>query len=206
MANFDSILGMNHSNSSYQFSYREYSEALYAALIEDSFYLTLMQNVAEPPQAKEALLRYLDYSIREGEKFGESYFPSDHSYGVSVWAKPLDPDRQIQKESEKRQFLLRHMGPKCELAYGTITDFMSAQSASLVDRESWYLSIVGILPQYQNQGLGAKLVKDVLDKTDRLGVTTYLETFTPRNEGFYQRLGFHIANRFHEPTIDARIS
>ena len=80
---------------------------------------------------------------------------------------------------------------------------MSAQSDALIDASAWYLSIVGIFPAFQNQGLGNSLIGAILAQADRAGVASFLETFTPRNEPFYQRLGYRVAGRFFEPTIAA---
>ena len=68
----------------------------------------------------------------------------------------------------------------------------------------WYLSIVGVLPDYQGRGLGGELIRPVLAQTDAIGVATYLETFTPRNMSFYERLGYREAGSFEEPTIGDR--
>ena len=58
---------------SYTFAYRGYAEALYEALKEDAFYQTMEDSVDQQKDAKEAMLKYLDYSISESRKFGELY-------------------------------------------------------------------------------------------------------------------------------------
>jgi GNAT superfamily N-acetyltransferase len=130
---------------------------------------------------KEAMLRYMDYSMIEAENFGELFIPSEHQYGTSVWSKPLSEELRNEKELKKKSFLLNHMGESSLNVYTEIIDFMSSEIVDLLPTDSWYLSIVGILPEFQGKGLGAKLINAVLDKTDALGVPTYLETFTSRN-------------------------
>ncbi len=95
------------------------------------------------------------------------------------------------------------MGAEAERVYRDIAAFMLGQSAAIVDQSHWYLSIIGILPGFQNRGLGAALVEPVLERTDALGVPVYLETFSERNQSFYRRLGFRPAAEFFEPTIAA---
>jgi hypothetical protein len=46
----------------------------------------------------------MDYSIIEGEQFGEIFIPADHDYGVSVWAKPLNKDLEKDKHKQKTTF------------------------------------------------------------------------------------------------------
>ncbi|MCG6890326.1 MAG: GNAT family N-acetyltransferase [Gammaproteobacteria bacterium] len=190
----------------YQFVYREYAQALYDALVEDAFYITMEQQLGEQREAREAMLRYLDYSMVEARDYGTLYFPETHRHGVAVWSQPLAPARETQRKSAKLEFLRSHMGTASATRYQGIADFMSRQSAALVDASAWYLSIVGVLPAWQNRGLGGALIAPVLEQADRAGVPTFLETFTPRNEPFYQRLGYRVAGTFFEPTIGAHYS
>ena len=81
---------------------------------------------------------------------------------------------------------------------------MSGKAVSLINEKSWYLSIIGILPEFQGQGLGVGLVESILDRTDQLNIPTYLETFTLRNITFYNRLGYEAVECFHEPTTSAK--
>ena len=194
---------MNAAENAYCFKYRPFAEALYHALVDDGFYATLERSVTDPAVAREAMFRYLDYSMREAEQYGELHIPAAQPVGASVWAKPLEVATAEAMKAAKIRFLREHMGTASERAYLDIVAFMSAQTRSLVDERCWYLSILGILPEYQNRGLGAGLVTPVLEISDRLGIPTYLETFTPRNEPFYQRLGYARVGSFFEPTIGA---
>lgn len=192
---------MNTAAATYAFKYRPFAKALYHALVDDGFYTTLERSVNNPTVAREAMFRYLDYSMREAEQYGELHIPAAQPVGASIWAKPLAPAAAESMKTAKLQFLREHMGVASEHTYCDIVAFMSAQTRELVDERCWYLSILGILPAYQNRGFGANLVTPVLEITDRLGVPTYLETFTPRNEPFYQRLGYTRTDSFFEPTI-----
>lgn len=96
------------------------------------------------------------------------------------------------------------MGTKSLHTYRAIVDSMSAMTGRVVDDSSWYLSIVGLHPSRQGRGLGRLLLAEVLREADACGVATYLETFTPRNMKFYQRIGYESRADFHEPVTDAR--
>jgi hypothetical protein len=82
----------------YQFVYREHAQALYAALVEDAFYITMEQKLGEQRSAREAMLRYLDYSMVEASDYGKLYFPETHRHGVAVWSQPLAPEREAQRK------------------------------------------------------------------------------------------------------------
>jgi GNAT superfamily N-acetyltransferase len=185
----------------YQLVYPALAKALHLALKADGFYQKMEASVDGDGHAKrEAMLVYMDYSIVEGREFGECYIPSKQHYGVSVWSKPLSSEIQAERSCRKRSVIETHMGQASYQAYDAMCTFMAEQSAPLVASDAWYLSIVGILPEFQGQGLGPGLIESVLSQSDKLGVATYLETFTPRNMTFYQRLGYTTLASFTEPT------
>ena len=186
----------------FTFKYRKYAKALYHALRDDAFYCT-MEGSVNNGSPKEAMLKYMEFSMVEGQAYGELYIPEDHDCGVSIWLKPLGENQEKEKHDQKEAFLLEHMGKESLETYTSIVNFMSAKSSTLIDKKSWYLSIIGIFPGFQGQGLGGGLIEAVLDKADQSGVPTYLETFTPRNITFYNRIGYEVVERFHEPTTDA---
>jgi len=186
----------------YQFAYRNHAQALYEALQVDAFYTTLEKSMPNG-SAREAMLRYLDYSIREGEQYGAVVVPADHEYGISVWSKPLAADAEARKHQQKQQFLQTYMGRASLDTYNAIVEYMSAASGKVVNGDFWYLSIVGIIPEQQGKGLGAELLERVLSETDRLQAPTYLETFTPRNVAFYNRFGYRSVAAVDEPTTGA---
>ncbi len=187
---------------SFTFKYRQYAKALHSALTEDAFYITMEASVENGESAKEAMLRYMEFSMLEAEKSGELCIP-DHEYGVSIWSKPMNHDLEAKKQQEKKLFLVNNMGSKSLETYNAIVDFMSAKAEPFIGEEFWYLSIIGILPEFQGQGLGPGLITNVLKKTDSLNVPTFLETFTPRNMTFYERLGYREVQSFDEPTTKA---
>ncbi len=187
----------------FKLKYRKYAEALYNALSEDAFYITMEKSIEDNKSAKEAMLRYMEFSMTEAEKGGALYIPKDHDYGVSIWEKPITEELAVKQANQKQAFILREMGEKSLKTYKAIVEVMSANAASYINKNFWYLSIVGVLPEFQGQGLGPGLIKNILIKTDTLGVSTYLETFTPRNMTFYKRLGFQEIKSFDEPTTKA---
>ena len=148
----------------YSFAYREIAEALYFALTDDAFYISMELSVDHVNSPREAMFRYMDYSMTEAEHYGELVIPEDHYHGASIWSKPLCEDLEIKKNQQKEQFIREEMGEKSLLTYKKIVDFMSAQSGQIVGNASWYLSIVGLLPMFQGQGRGAGLITNVLKK------------------------------------------
>jgi ribosomal protein S18 acetylase RimI-like enzyme len=188
----------------YSFMNKAIASSLYDALTEDPFYITLEQRAAsDPAAAKKAMLRYLDYSMQEARTYGQLCLAKDLAHGASLWSKPVDNAQGLQIAKEKKQFLLDHLGRESLDTYCQIVDFMTRESKQVVSETFWYLSILGISPNLQGKGLGLDLVLPVLKKTDEIGAATYLETFTPKNFGFYKRLGFYEAKTVYEPVTRA---
>jgi GNAT superfamily N-acetyltransferase len=58
------------------------------------------------------------------------------------------------------------------------------------DRAHEYLWMVGVTPGHQGEGLGSALIRSVLDRCDREGLSAYLEASSARSTKLYERLGF----------------
>ena len=184
----------------YSFMNKAIAHALYEALTQDPFYITLEQRVSiDPATAKKAMLKYMDYSMKEALAHGKLSRTKDLEKGACLWSKPVEKALGLQIANAKKQFLLDHLGRESLDTYCQIVDFMSEESRIVVSDNFWYLSILGIAPDHQGKGLGLDLVLPVLKFTDEIGAANYLETFTPKNFGFYKRLGFHEAKTVHEP-------
>lgn len=56
----------------------------------------------------------------------------------------------------------------------------------------WYLSMIGVDPSRQGQGLGSSLLKAGLARCDADGLPAYLESSSPKNVPLYERHGFEV--------------
>ena len=56
----------------------------------------------------------------------------------------------------------------------------------------WYLFSIGTDPARQGEGLGSRLMDQVLPGCDADGRLAYLESSSPQNVPFYQRHGFEV--------------
>jgi GNAT superfamily N-acetyltransferase len=175
-----------------------------AALENDPFYLSICGGyVHEPVRRREVLTQYFAYSIQEGQDIGRCVHLADPTFGVAVWLLPQAPDVQSRAAHNKRALLESTLDAEGCANYYRIVSFMRAKAANVLDDDAWYLSIVVVDPAAQGQGLGRKLLEPTLAEADRVNATCYLETFSPRNPSFYERLGFSTKARFTEPTTGA---
>jgi len=54
----------------------------------------------------------------------------------------------------------------------------------------WYLPFIGVDPACQGQGVGTALLRAMLARCDAERLPAYLESTNPRNQPFYELLGF----------------
>jgi GNAT superfamily N-acetyltransferase len=119
--------------------------------------------------------------------------------GAAVWLLPAEASVYDAETRAKAEFLAEVLGPAGLDAYQRIIAFMKPRAAAVIGKSAWYLSIVGVAPSAQGQGLGRRLLEPTLAEADAAGVDCYLETFDPRNPGFYGRLGFSTVASHSEP-------
>jgi GNAT superfamily N-acetyltransferase len=174
--------------------------ALIASLRNDPFYATITEEFAHnEARRQEALARYFDYSMSEGARRGRLVVWPDHSVGAAVWLLPADTVVYNREAKDKAEFLVAALGATGANAYRRIIDFMRPRALAAVAESAWYLSIIGVTPSAQGQGIGRSLMEPTLVEADDAGVECYLETFDRRNPGFYERLGFSAVGSHAEP-------
>jgi GNAT superfamily N-acetyltransferase len=56
----------------------------------------------------------------------------------------------------------------------------------------WYLDLLGTAPDAQGRGLGSALLRELLERVDVEGASSYLETDRSANLPFYERAGYAV--------------
>jgi GNAT superfamily N-acetyltransferase len=59
----------------------------------------------------------------------------------------------------------------------------------------WYLPMIGVESRVQGHGVGSALMMQGLQRCDHDRLPAYLESTNPRNQPFYERLGFEAIGR-----------
>ena len=179
------------------------SAALAASLIDDPFYWAITDDLGDNLAARRrALSRYFEYSLGEAQRTGRCVFAPDPAMGAAAWMLPRTADVDAAESKAKSEYLASILGPRGNENYYRIVRHMAPLAARVVPTGAWYLSIIGVLPSAQGQGLGAALLTETLAEASKAHVSCYLETFTPRNLRFYERLGFSRVAEHIEPTTD----
>jgi GNAT superfamily N-acetyltransferase len=183
--------------------FEQASAALARSLLDDPFYWAITEDFGEDlPARKRALIRYFHYSLEEAERTGRCVIAPDPSLGAAAWLLPRSPEVATAESVVKSAYLASALGPRGVENYYRIVRYMAPLAAKVVPADAWYLSIIGILPSAQGRGLGATLLAGTLAEASRASATCYLETFTPRNLRFYERVGFRPVAEHLEPTTN----
>ena len=172
------------------------ASALAESLIDDAFYWAISDLAAR----KATLQKYFVYSLEEAQRTGRCVLASDPALGATAWILPRFPEVVAAESASKKAALTSILGPRGLQNYFRIVQFMSPLAAQVIPAGAWYLSIIGIHPSAQGRGLGAQLLAGTLREASSAGVPCFLETFSPRNLSFYERLGFRSVAAHLEPT------
>ena len=179
------------------------SAALVASLLYNPFYWAITDDFGANLAAREhALSGYFEYSLAEAQRTGRCVVAPDPTLGAAAWLLPRTPDVDAAESTAKSEYLAAILGPRGNENYYRIVRYMAPLAARVVPRGAWYLSIIGILPSAQGHGIGATLLADTLAEACNAHVSCYLETFTPRNLRFYERVGFKRVAEHVDPTTD----
>ena len=170
--------------------------------MDDPFYCAITEDFGtEITARKHALSGYFRYSLAEAQRTGRCVVADDTALGAAAWLLPRTPEVEAAESSAKSGYLASVLGPRGIENYHRMVRYMAPLAAQVVPRGAWYLSIIGVLPSAQGQGLGATLLASTLGEASAARVPCYLETFTPRNLRFYERLGFRsVANHLESTT------
>jgi len=174
--------------------------ALVDALRHDPFYVAITEGCADNEALRrEMLCQYFDYSMSEGARLGRCLVVLEETPAAAVWLLPASEEQTVSAAQAKTEFLATLLGPKGAANYHRIIEFMAPRAQAIVSVSAWYLSIIGVSPGGQGRGVGRRLVEPTLAEADHVGAACYLETFSPHNLRFYERLDFKVVASHQEP-------
>jgi GNAT superfamily N-acetyltransferase len=126
------------------------------------------------------------------------WFAQDESYttagvvGAAVWERPGEWKTPIGKQLTMAPAMARIFGrflPRIMRAIATV-------ESNHPSEPHYYLPFVGVVPEWQGRGLGAALMRPILERCDSESLPAYLEASTPRNRALYERHGFVVTEEF----------
>ena len=140
--------------------------------------------------------------VRYGLRYGEVYAPSENLEGVAAWMPGEWADMTLW-----RVFRSGAMWSGLKLGFRVAQKMTPIFRPIEIDRKEnmrkpfIYLQVIGVAPQFQGRGLGGRLLRALIEKSEQAGLPIYLETETGSNVRMYEHLGFTVVKNIMLPII-----
>jgi len=167
-----------------------HDKALVVKLLALSFEKNQSVNyiIRQDEKRKDRIRALMDYSFEICYRFGEVYLSDDRKACALV----LYPDR---KRTTIKAIWLDLKLIFFAIGISGISKAMKREAlikAKQLDVSIYYLWFIGVDPLYQHQGIGAKLLGELINEAKLQNRPVLLETSTVRNLPWYERFGFHV--------------
>jgi len=177
------------------------SAALARAFDDSPLFMHLLPRACSRPSVLRSLFTA---SIRDALPF-EAVFAARRGseiLGVAVWLPPGRYPPTAIRQLKQLAGVLK-LGPLAPRSVAPSLRYLRAVERAHPKADHWYLSVLGVVPEAQGQGLGGALMATVHDDADELGAPTYLETDKERNLAFYARFRYERVETLHPDGPDA---
>lgn len=175
---------------------------LAAGFMEDPFIGWVLSE--SPYERREAQLRWWTGALAAMSDVAVFHATQDSS-AVAVWIPPHDPARAAPDSADEANAFVNLVLDVCGAGADERLGFFAELAAQMPSVPHWHLTAVAVQPAQQGEGLGAKVIKAMLDQCDRLEVPAYLEATTARSRVLYERLGFETTSTMG-PTPEVRLA
>lgn len=135
--------------------------------------------------------QYLMHFPRFVKAFGSKAFSHGSAYyvdgyaGAALWLPP-----EVQPDEEALITLVQ--GTASEQSQEHVFGVLEQMGRYHPSEPHWYLSLMGVDPFHQGQGLGSALMQHALIPCDRDRKLAYLESTNTKNIPLYERHGFDL--------------
>ncbi|MBN1815295.1 MAG: GNAT family N-acetyltransferase [Anaerolineae bacterium] len=142
--------------------------------------------------------------IRYGLKYGEVYAPSDAMEGVAAWFPGELADMTVWRILRSGAFWSgMKIGARIARKMQPIFRPIETDRRENMSGEPYiYLQVIGVAPTFQGQGLAGELLRALIEESEQIGVSLYLETETEANVSMYEHFGFAVIKQIVLPVID----
>ena len=161
--------------------------ALGAAFIEDPVFEWLIP--PDAPNRDKRLVTFFTSMARSYLRRDKYVYCAGEGDGGALWSAPGSwalPMSEIMRESMPA---MRAFGANLPRA---LRSQLFIESKHPKEPAHWYLGYLGVAPTQQGRGLGAAMLRSVLDEADKTGTPAYLESSNERNLSLYERHGFEV--------------
>ena len=173
------------------------AEALAGAFREDPVFSWLIPPGSDHPATRHQRLASVFGAVtRSYLRRDKHVYAGPGGVATALWAPPGAwklPTSEILRETPA---MLKAFGRHIPRALRALS---AVDAKHPTHRDHWYLGYLGCEPGHQGKGIGASLLRTVLDECDDKGVPAYLESSNPRNLTLYKRHGFSVVEEMLLP-------
>jgi ribosomal protein S18 acetylase RimI-like enzyme len=163
-------------------------DSLAAAFMDDAMFAWIFP---ERAARERGLHRLNQVPLQYGLRYGYVR-QSDEGRCVAIWVPPGEPMSPARMIRCGMLAVPLRTGLRPLAQFGGANGVMDAIHKRHMHGPHWELLIVAVDPALQGRGRGSALVRDGLSRADEAGLPCYLNTNTPANLPFYERLGFTV--------------
>ena len=147
---------------------------------------------------------FFETPIRYCLKYGEVYTISENLEGIAAWVPGDLADMTIWR-------LIRSGAIRSGMKMGAklgkkmkplFKQLQKDRKENMKGKLFIYLQIIGVASKFHGQGFGGKLLRALIEKSERIGSALYLETETEDNVKMYERFGFKLVKQITLPGIN----
>ena len=164
------------------------TDTLVRAFMDDSMFGWVFP---EPAARASGLRRLNRIPLEYGQRYGYVR-QSGEGRCVAIWIPPGEPMSPVRMIRCGMLTVPLRTGLRPLARFGGANAVMDKIHKRHMSGPHWELLIVAVDPELQGRGRGSDLVRDGLARADESGLPCYLNTNTPANVPFYERLGFTV--------------
>lgn len=172
------------------------SESLRRAFGDDPFYDWVLPAGAHREAALRGFFRLLLTQL--SDQLQETYTTSGLA-GSAVWLAPGKHQLSWWRQLRLVPSFTQVVGLGGIRRGLRIISHMDALHASVMTAPHYTLSLLGVEPSAQRQGLGRQLLQPILDRCDDERIPAYVDTAKADNVPFYERVGFDLQTEAQHP-------
>jgi ribosomal protein S18 acetylase RimI-like enzyme len=161
----------------------------YRAFQKDPFFEYLQETARSPEQA---ICQNFRFDLARGKINGVIFRTSNTYEGAALWHLNGFPKSKFILNLQIMQFKLKQF--RIRDIRKLLPFFYELEKAhmTLIRKPHYYLSLLGVDPNYHGQRWGSKLIRPILEHADKNRKICYLETVTEKNVAIYRHFGFEV--------------
>ncbi len=203
----DSKLMLEPNSEIYRLKQKDSKAA--AKILTEAFYDDpLLEYVCQDEPRRHQKTFYIIKTVLSlGINYGEVWGIGKPSIsGAAIWMPPDFSGITFFRSLRTGIFLEKLvLGSSASKRYSLFNSIADELHSEITATPHWYLFVIGISPDYQGRGLGTKLIKHMLSRTDEENYPVFLTAPKPENIGYYEKLGFSVMGVANVPNSNLSI-